>query len=164
MLSDRSDELDRLTAAYTRASFCEQLHRLVQQCRRGRAPLALIWVDVDEALELADMHGRARVDGALEWLAGAVSEVSDGRGPIGRVGEDELALALPGVSQGVALKLAEELREAVSRKRHAGGIRVTVSVGVAALRPSEPAGNLLDAAESACQRAKQSGRNAVVGR
>ena len=85
--------------------------------------------------------------------------------PGGRsAGLDELALALPGISQGVALQIAEQLRSAVSLKRHGGDVRVTVSVGVAALRPSEPAGNLLDAAAEACQRAKQAGRNAVVAR
>jgi diguanylate cyclase (GGDEF)-like protein len=162
LISDRSDEIDRVTAAFTKESFFAQLNAHVARCRKRRAPLSILWVDVDEALELSDLHGRPRVDAALSWLAEVVSGVSDGRGPIGRVGEDELALALPGISQGTGLQLAEQVRARV--EGHRGDVRITVSVGVAALRPNEPAGNLLDAAEGACMKAKQAGRNTVAGR
>jgi PleD family two-component response regulator len=63
--------------------------------------------------------------------------------------------------------MAERLRRSVPTTLHAsafGDFRVTISVGVAVNRRGEPWGNLLDAAEQACVRAKQGGRDAVVSR
>jgi PleD family two-component response regulator len=45
-----------------------------------------------------------------------------------------------------------------------GDYYLTVSVGVATLRRGEPWGNLIEAAERACLKAKQGGRDTVVSR
>ena len=60
-----------------------------------------------------------------------------------------------------------DIRREVARtpvQLETGPRQVTASVGVALLRPHEPWGNLADAAEAACIRAKQGGRNRVAPR
>jgi diguanylate cyclase (GGDEF)-like protein len=166
-MTDVAPHVDLLTGAFKRAHLEELLIRAVAESKRAGQPLALIHLDVDELQELNDLHGRDSLDTALGWLASKVSEVCDGAGAIGRVGDDELAVVLKGVTLERALRIAEKIRKAVPLTLHAsafGDYRLTVSVGVAAMRPGEPSGNLLDAAEEACIRAKQGGRDSVVGR
>lgn len=166
-MSEVAPRVDLLTGAFQRGRFEELLVQLMAEARRTRSPLSLLHVDVDDLQEHNDVHGRDSLDAALSWLASKLSAVLDGKGPIGRVGGDEFAVALPKVSLEQARRLAETLRRTVPRTLHAsafGDYRLTVSVGVVALRPNEPVGNLLDAAEEACLRAKQSGRDTVVSR
>jgi diguanylate cyclase (GGDEF)-like protein len=166
-MSEVASGVDLLTGAYQRSRFEELMVRLIAEARRARTPLALIHVDVDDLQEHNDVHGRDSLDAALSWLASKISLILDGKGPIGRVGGDEFAVALPGVPLEQARRLAERLRRTMPRTLHAsafGDYRLTVSVGVVTLRPGEPVGNLLDAAEEACLRAKQSGRDTVVSR
>lgn len=166
-MSDFAPQVDLLTGAYKRSRFEDEVARAVAHARRVKAPLSLLHVDIDDLQEHNDLHGRDALDLALSWLASKVSEVSDGRGPIGRIGGDELAIVMPGVGLEQAAELAETLRRLVPRTVHAssfGGYRLTISVGVVALRPQELSGNLLDAAADACRRAKQGGRNAVCRR
>ena len=130
-----------------------------------RTPLVLLRLDVDDLQEHNDLHGQGALDAGLAWLASRVAQVVNGRGPIGRLGGDDFAVLLEGVQLPEALQLAEEVRRATARMVHAspfGDYRLTLSVGVAALRPSEPWGNLMDAAERALTRAKQAGRDTVA--
>lgn len=157
--------VDLLTGAYTRPHFEGLLARAVKAAHQGRTPLVLLRLDVDDLQEHNDLHGQAALDAGLAWLASRVAKVVNGRGPLGRLGGDDFAVLLEGVQLPEALQLAEEVRRATGRTLHAspfGDYRLTLSVGVAALRPSEPWGNLLDAAERALTRAKQAGRDTVA--
>lgn len=173
MSEDRANHVDVQTGAFVRAYFEEELARAAALARRAQEPLSLLHIDVDDMQEHNDLHGNHTLDESLSTLAGVISDVVDGRGPIARLGGDEFGVLLEGVTKAQAQQLAEELRRAVCRRfdleeglsaSAAGALHLTVSVGVAALLAHEPPGNLLDAAESACRRAKQAGRNAVVCR
>jgi diguanylate cyclase (GGDEF)-like protein len=166
-VTDVAPQVDLLTGAYKRGRFEEEVARAVALAKRAKTQLSLVHVDIDDLQEHNDVHGRDALDQAVSWLAAKVSEVADGRGPIGRLGGDELAVLMPGVGIERAAELAEALRRLVPKTLHAssfGDYRLTVSVGVVALRPQELPGNLLDAAADACRRAKQGGRNAVCRR
>ncbi len=81
-----------------------------------------------------------------------------------------LAFLFPGQGSqavGMGVRLAEGVRRRLAARRfhsETGDFQLTVSVGVAGLRPGEPYGNLLEAAEAACVQAKQAGRDRVVVR
>jgi diguanylate cyclase (GGDEF)-like protein len=157
--------VDLHTGAYVRTHFEGLLADAVRRAHRERTPLVLLRLDVDDLQEHNDLHGQGSLDTSLSWLAVKVSQVVNGRGPLGRLGGDDFVLLLAGVPLPDALRMAEEVRRAAARTLHAspfGDYRLTLSVGVAALRPSEPWGNLLDAAERALVRAKQAGRDTVA--
>jgi diguanylate cyclase (GGDEF)-like protein len=153
-------EVDAQTGAYLRPHFERLVEAQVRAVRTSGAPLTLLWVDVDELTEANDAHGREAVDAALGALAQRLSNVLDGKGPIGRVNGGAFAAILPGVTADQAVALAEQVRAAQDADR----LHLRVSCGVAPLQGGEPFGNLLDAAEAACTRAKQSGRDAVARR
>jgi diguanylate cyclase (GGDEF)-like protein len=164
---DTPAAIDVLTGALGRRLFEAELARAVQQAREKAQPLALLYLDVDELLELNDVQGQAHADRALACLAQLACEVSGGVGPLGRVEGGAFALILPRVGPSRALGIAEAIRLRVAQTDHEGEddvFQLTVSVGVAPLRSGEPWGNLLEAAEEACRRAKISGRNRVTMR
>lgn len=152
--------IDAHTGAYLKGHFELLVEQHVRAAKKKRAPLTLLWVDVDELTEANDTSGREAVDAALAVLVQRLSEVLDGRGPIGRVRGGAFAALLPGLKLEGAMALAERVRAAQAAARAKPALRV--SCGVAAYQPSEPWGNLLEAAEAACTRAKQSGRDAVA--
>ena len=166
-MTERASHIDLLTGAYKRQHFERLLAQAVSSAHRNNSGLSLLYLDVDNLQELNDIHGNTSVDTALAWLAQKISDVFDGRGPIGRIGGDEFAVVLPGVTVETAARLGEKLRQAVRQELHAsafGDYRLTVSVGVAARRPRELSGDLMEAGLAACTRAKQSGRDAVAKR
>lgn len=160
-------DIDLLTAAWTRDRFETELSRAVSLSHRTGRPLSLLFVDVDDAQEMNDLYGTDAMDEALSKVAQVLSQVVDGQGPISRLGGDDFAVLLPGIQRETALRLAKAVVSAVARRRHPhphGTFQITVSAGVALARRGEPWGNLVEAAESACTRAKQGGRNAVASR
>ena len=154
-----------LTGAYLRPYFESLLAKAVSDATLARMPLTVLWVDVDETQEGNDAHGREPMDAALSGLVDELAEELDGRGPIGRMEADAFAASLYAVAPDMGVRLAQGLRRRLTERRfrsETGGFQLTVSVGVAGLRPGEPYGNLLEAAEAACVQAKQAGRDRVV--
>ncbi|WPB78234.1 GGDEF domain-containing protein [Archangium violaceum] len=166
-MSDRAPQICPSTGAYLRPYFESLLAKAVSDANLARMPLTLLWVDVDETQEGNDAHGREAMDAALSGLVDELAAELDGRGPIGRMEGDAFAASLYAVAPYVGERLAEGLRRRLADKRfrsQTDGFHITVSVGVAGLRPGEPYGNLLDAAEAASVQAKQAGRDRVVVR
>jgi diguanylate cyclase (GGDEF)-like protein len=166
-VSERAPQICPLTGAYLRPYFESLLARAVSDAHSARMPLTVLWVDADETQEGNDTHGREAMDAALSALVDELAAELDGRGPIGRMEGDAFAASLFAVAPYMGERLAEGLRRRLAaRTFHSGtgDFRLTVSVGVAGLRPGEPYGNLLEAAEATCVQAKQAGRNRVVVR
>jgi diguanylate cyclase (GGDEF)-like protein len=166
-LTDRAPQICPRTGAYLRPYFESLLARAVADAHTARMPLTVLWVDADETQEGNDTHGREAMDVALSALVDELGEELDGRGPIGRMEGDAFAVSLYAVAPYMAERMAEGLRRRLAGRRFrspAGAFQLTASVGVAGLRPGEPYGNLLEAAETTCSRAKQAGRDRVVTR
>lgn len=166
-MSERAPQVCPRTGTYLRPYFESLLAKAVSDATLARMPLTVLWVDADETQEGNDAHGREAMDAALSGLVDELAAELDGRGPIGRMEGDAFAASLYAVTPDMGVRLAEGLRRRLTDKRfrsETGGFHLTVSVGVAGLRPGEPYGNVLDAAEAACVQAKQAGRDQVVVR
>src|SRR5262249_29463513 len=131
--------------------------------------LALAMIDADHFKSFNDHYGHVSGDACLralgENLAAMVRTETD---LAARYGGEEFALLLPGMDSNAALKVAERLRKAIEDRclPHAKAPcgHVTVSIGVASLRPQpgEPAQFLVEAADAALYAAKRRGRNQTV--
>ncbi len=121
------------------------------------APLCLLVFDVDELTALNSEKGESAGDEVLHQLR-RVLERTFGEGEIARIDGDRFAA----LARGRDLEKAQQ--DAAAVRAFVAVFGATVSCGVAQRRAGEPALNLLEAAEFACEKAKMSGRNAVVAR
>lgn len=158
---------DYLTGVANRRGFFEVAGSEIGRARRYGHALTLVLVDPDEFRKLNDEHGTAFGDECLQAVSWVCRQESRQVDVVGRVGGEEFAVLLPSTELSGGLVLAERIRERMQRHVFGGehaGVRCTLSLGVAELTPETAAiDDLLRMAELAVQRAKQAGRNLVVG-
>jgi diguanylate cyclase (GGDEF)-like protein len=160
---------DPLTGVANRRSFDETLDTEWRRARRSRTPVALALVDVDQFKSYNDLCGHQAGDGSLQVVARTLAQVAHRAGDlVARYGGEEFGVILPGLEVEQATALAEAMRRAVEQQAlpHPGSPEriITVSVGVAALRPKkgDSPGALVHAADVALYRAKSEGRNRIA--
>jgi diguanylate cyclase (GGDEF)-like protein len=156
---------DALTGLPNRRYF-DEFCSLLGRRRRSDGEIGILMVDIDWFKRINDTYGHAVGDAVLRAVGGAIANaVREGDVPA-RFGGEEFAVVLRNSSRQVSLEVAERVRLAVNRLdlqvwRVPG---VSVSVGVAfGLRPDELISDLLVRADRALYRAKQGGRNQVIG-
>ena len=161
--------LDSLTGLPNRLSLMEMATYAVRQAEQSKSPLALLVLDVDLFKKLNDTWGHATGDRALEMLGEVLRTGHDASlGPnasSARLGGEEFAVLLPGMSMEEATDAAESIRKKVERlKLMEGGheVRFTVSIGVCSLRAGELGWlDMMRRADKALYMAKHEGRNIV---
>jgi diguanylate cyclase (GGDEF)-like protein len=146
---------DPLTGLQNRRAFMEQAERRLMALGEG-VKVCAIFVDIDSFKSLNDQFGHAAGD---QTVAQVLMDQTTSQDSVSRIGGEEFAvLRRSGLAS--ALELAERLRSAISGIERPDGY-VTASFGVAEHRVGESIMALLDRADEALLRAKQSGRNRV---
>jgi len=131
-------------------------------------PLSLLVTDIDHFKKFNDTHGHQIGDVVLRLVAERLKGAVKGRDTVARYGGEEFAVILPRTTAEAAARLADQLRAEIaksrlvvkSRSQDLG--RVTLSIGVATLRPGETTDSCFRRADEALYRAKHEGRNRVV--
>jgi diguanylate cyclase (GGDEF)-like protein len=153
---------DSATGLYNRRFLTDSLPAVVESCVADGSPLSIVVVDIDDFKSVNDSWGHVVGDRVIEAVAKVLKD-SAPSGLVVRYGGDEYLALLPGVSAPDALAMAESMRVRCSELEadtRDGPIQVTVSAGVATLVGDEiDAGELLEVADLALYRAKESGRN-----
>jgi diguanylate cyclase (GGDEF)-like protein/putative nucleotidyltransferase with HDIG domain/PAS domain S-box-containing protein len=148
--------VDPLTGCLNHAAFFEGLDQEIELAMRTGQPLSLLVADVDLFKAFNDAHGHAAGNHTLAAVGRAMRRTTRSLDIVGRVGEDEFAAILPGVSFLDAHAVAEQMSEALDQP---DGHDVRVSIGVAALTRSEPtARRLFRDADAGLYVAKATGR------
>ncbi|HSJ48333.1 MAG TPA: diguanylate cyclase [Gammaproteobacteria bacterium] len=155
---------DPLTGLWNRRELMRKLeHEMARSARYGH-PLAVIMLDIDHFKRVNDSHGHQAGDQVLKDLAGLIQATVRGSDLVARYGGEEILVLCPETDGVVAGQLAERIRrhvEGATIVTTSARIQMTVSLGVAAY-PELPTGtDLIQAADAAMYRAKQSGRNRV---
>ncbi|MEX3787403.1 EAL domain-containing protein [Paraburkholderia sp. BR14374] len=149
---------DSLTGLQNRRSFVKHAEGRLETLAPG-AQISAIFLDIDSFKSLNDRFGHAVGDHALfqvaQVLKGAVALYHS----VSRIGGEEFALLIDADLTG-ALQFAERLRLDISAIERPDG-NLTASFGVAEHRRGESFMVLLDRADEALLRAKQTGRNRV---
>lgn len=147
---------DELTGVASRRAF---LTVLDQHLASGEH-LAVALFDIDHFKQVNDRHGHPVGDEVLRRIAALAESCIRDRDLVGRLGGEEFAVLMPGASLDQAVAVGERLRRACEEAEHVHGVRVTVSLGVAAGQGSD-ASFLLREADAALYRAKFEGRNCL---
>lgn len=138
----RSATIDRLTGLLNRAGFAETAGPMIAAARRRGAQVWILVVDIDHFKRLNDRYGHLAGDRALAEVASRLSSVARRREDlVARWGGEEFAVLVT-IEGGDGIRLvAERTRRAIGGKDvdvgAAAPVRVTVSIGVAALAPGE---------------------------
>ncbi len=156
-------KIDYLTKVYNRGYFTDVGYREIAIAKRYDQSLSAMIFDLDNFKEINDSHGHVVGDKVIYNSANTISSLIRDSDILARFGGDEFVLLLPHTNLVDAENLAKRIVQAVSTLNINTGIsevKVTISVGVATLQPEYlNIENLIDAADKALYRAKQSGRN-----
>jgi len=178
---------DSLTGLYNRHYFFFRFNSEIQRAKRYGRTLSLLLLDVDDFKNFNDEHGHLAGDELLRSLAEIMKahiRRSDDKPTYEvdiacRYGGEEFAVILPEAASAQGAIAAERLRRTVEttaelavNKRvprragrgDGGGMRVTVSIGVASYpEHGVQIDSLIQAADDAMYLAKRRGKNRVVG-
>jgi len=158
---------DDLTGLLTRRPFVDIANTILGE-RGPFATMSLVVIDVDEFKQVNDRYGHLQGDTVLRVVAGTLRELGASTGIIGRYAGDEFIILLPYTGPEEAAELADRIRATVRRaavplRQQSGSISVTLSIGVAGVRPEHRDFDaLFAAADRAMYEAKRRGRDAVV--
>ncbi|HEX5201068.1 MAG TPA: diguanylate cyclase [Actinoplanes sp.] len=155
--------VDGLTQMYNRRHFTELATRELDSARRSHRAVAALMIDIDNFKSINDRYGHATGDDVIRAVSGVLRAGTRGPDVLGRYGGEEFALVMPDMP-GDPVEAAERLRagvEALVVPAPRGPITVTVSIGVAEIKPDDDLESLLVRADQALYRAKESGRNQV---
>ena len=173
---------DALTQVANRLALDEVVAQEWSRAERDGGWLSLLMIDVDHFKAYNDRYGHVAGDRCLQSVARALSSGIALRDSdlVARYGGEEFAVLLPGADAAQAAQVAQRLCDAIhalglEHRANPQGDRVTISVGVASLRPQDmaaPPGQArsgVDAAQALFQQAdaalycaKQTGRNQVA--
>lgn len=164
--SGRLAETDGLTGLLNRRAIEARAAEAFAEVDREGAPVAVLLFDIDRFKTINDGFGHAAGDAVLNAVAEAARAELQPGDELARVGGEEFAALVSGVTLAEAGALAERLRRAVAGLALAetAGLAVTGSFGVA----FRPAGSemrweaLVAAADRRLYAAKAAGRNRVV--
>jgi len=158
---------DALTGIANRRYFLARAALELRKAQRERTPMAVMVLDIDRFKQINDTFGHQTGDAVIRCFAQSCVQQLRAQDLCGRLGGDEFAIVLPQTTRQVAFDVAQRLRLAI---QEAGclpadaGQKLTTSIGIAEYVPTASlidADELLDHADQALYRAKQSGRNRV---
>ena len=157
---------DGLTGALNRAGFLALGQSEMERVPPPGRGLALLMLDIDHFKLINDHHGHAGGDVALKHLVTLLATRIRRSDLLGRLGGEEFAIVLPGISPEEAGRMAERLvvRVAESPVMYRDElIGMTVSIGLTmATRTDRSIEKVIMRADDALYRAKEGGRNRVV--
>ena len=154
---------DSLTGLANRAHVLDGLEESASRAHSGQHDLAVLMLDVDRFKGINDGYGHRTGDRVLRAVAALVRTLLPPDALAGRYGGEEFLLVLPRHDLESARRVAERVRCTVENAREPGIPQVTVSIGVAVRRSGSDIDpdQMLEEADQALYRAKQSGRNRV---
>ena len=156
----QSVSTDSLTDALTRRAFRHEAEQLISASLRHQHSLSCIVFDIDKFKLVNDTFGHATGDEVLKAVTATCRAALRAEDLFGRLGGEEFAILLPGVSERDAWEIGERIRTQVELVP-ANPAQLSVSIGIACMTPlvtMEWTG-LVEAADKALYAAKAAGRN-----
>lgn len=158
---------DELTDLPNRRSFMRRLEDEVGRVQRYGSTLSMAILDIDGFKTINDQYGHAVGDEVLKMYARHVLSIFRHHDMVARYGGEEFAVLLPNTDINGALSaVAKVQRRAAEAKFHldAAGTSLPLpafSAGIALYEAGETPTDLIERADSALYRAKNSGKNRV---
>ena len=156
--------VDALTGLQNRNSANERLRQEFLRLKRSGHLYVVLFMDIDYFKTINDTYGHDTGDQVLRHVATVLKDTLRESDFVARYGGEEFLAVLPETNAEGALRLAETVRQTVSRHAFPVAERVTVSIGVAMATDQDKNEEVaVRRADTALYQAKADGRNAVRG-
>lgn len=154
---------DPLTGLYNRTYFMTNLEKRLRFHQQTAGSVVLLFLDLDQFKKINDTMGHKTGDALLCEIAQRLSTVTRDVDLVARWGGDEFVVVMSGaISSKSGVAKAEDILQIMREPVHLGEQQLTVlsSIGIALSENGQiNAENLLQHADIAMYKAKQSGRN-----
>jgi diguanylate cyclase len=157
---------DFLTGALNRRGMEAALAQEFERADRHATPLTLAMMDIDHFKKINDTLGHSTGDVALKHLVKVVKSLIRNTDVLARYGGEEFIILLPGTKEDDAIKIIQGVQRELTKNfflHHNERVLITFSAGVAERFSNEAIDEVLPRADAALYRAKQAGRNRVIG-
>jgi diguanylate cyclase (GGDEF)-like protein len=162
----RAATRDSLTDAMNRREFMRRADIVLASARARGTPVSVLALDIDRFKAINDTHGHPGGDVVLMEFARIVMSCLRADDIFGRVGGEEFAAVISGLSADDTEEVAERIRSSFAGapiKLDGEPVEVTVSIGIAVAGAGDEGdlASLVKAADRALYEAKNAGRNRV---
>jgi diguanylate cyclase (GGDEF)-like protein len=156
---------DKLTGLINRCEFQTRVERAIRHAQTQSVTHALLHIDIDRFKSVNDTCGHSAGNELLQELAQLLLSSVRKRDTLSRLGGDEFGMLLENCPLDKAVQIAGNLIESVGSfhfTRSDNTFKQGISIGVVPIdRDSTDSAAAMNAADSACYLAKESGRNKV---
>lgn len=164
---ERDAFTDSLTGLDNRSYWMRRLGEELARAQRRKAPLCVLFLDIDDFKSYNDRFGHRVGDQVLKLIAGVLRRAIRRNDNAARFGGEEFVVLLPDTDADEALVVAGRIGRDVARcdlgARLDGARNLTVSGGIACFpKDGRTAEALIDAADQAMYAAKRAGKNRMV--
>jgi diguanylate cyclase (GGDEF)-like protein len=162
---ERESQEDPLTGIANRRCFDQRLAAGIAAARATNHPLTLAVADLDHFKIINDRLGHAVGDDVLKHAADIMRKRCRATDLVARIGGEEFALLLSGMTRETALSYCDMLRRAFEAHDWAAvhpNLHVTMSIGISQWDGAGDPAALLQAADAHLYIAKNEGRNRVA--
>ena len=157
----RQATVDPLTGVRNRRYVLPEFERVFVRAIREERPLACMMLDADSFKQVNDTHGHRKGDAVLAQIASRLSCAVRDYDLVGRYGGEEFIVVAPDLDPDDAVRMAGRIHASI-RTEPVDGLGVTVSIGVAFMRPDDQRPeDLIQRADLALLAAKRAGKDRV---
>ena len=159
---------DGLTGIYNRLAFDRQIKKLIDSQVVGGSPFSLLMIDIDDFKPINDKYGHQVGDRVIMAVVKKVASFVRADDFTARYGGEEFAVTLINTNLRSAVKKAKQICKSLASTRYAISptngeqISVTVSIGIAVSKKGDSEESVVNRADKALYRAKNTGKNRVV--
>ena len=165
----RDAATDGLTGLNNRKAFDATLEHALALHAKSNRPVSLAVIDIDHFKRFNDTWGHQTGDQVLRYVGSVLNRICQEPPRFAaRYGGEEFAMIFPGESaaqvQALLQDMLEEVATRVLRRRSTNEElgSITISIGLAELRPKESAHDLVGRADAALYASKRNGRNRLT--
>lgn len=157
---------DSLTGLPNRVLFSDRLSQAIENARRAKTQVGVLYIDLDHFKEVNDSFGHDFADVLLQQTARRMQQLVRASDTLARLGGDEFAVVLPGTDMPGATVIATKLKAGLGTSFQIvdNSIDIGASIGIAAYPVhGDDAPSVLRQADAAMYFDKRSGSGSDVG-
>ena len=156
---------DPLTGLFNRTEFDSRLQRALQSAKAHDGDHAVLFIDLDQFKVVNDACGHGVGDQLLKQVTSMLQTCVRGSDIVARLGGDEFGVILQRCGVDDALRIGQQICDQIDEFRFVHDeqrFRIGASIGLVQVDANWVSSSaILQAADSACYTAKESGRNRV---